>query len=332
MKKINNLVLLGVLFVVVLISPSCKKDDTTGVSSLVTEVLPKLSDYKMFQGTYTDLKPSNGYVVYDESSALFTDSCEKQRLIMIPTGTKMTVTNSGMPVFPEGTVLAKTFYYLNDKRDPASKKHILETRVLIYTKSKWIGGTYAWNDAQTDGVRLKIGASVPVSWKDETGKSHAINFLIAKDADCFTCHKSDGEIVPIGPQVKFWNQNVVRDTKTVNQLIYFQSIGIMNPIDPTLLATFVKVPDYNDVNSSLQVRARSYLDANCAYCHSATGFAATKSLRLNYELDLDKTDIVAKKNLILSRMGKGSMPLIPSATINQEAIALLSQYFATLPN
>jgi len=34
------------------------------------------------------------------------------------------------------------------------------------------------------------------------------------------------------------------------------------------------------LGNSLDVRARSYLEANCAHCHSATGFASSTSLRL----------------------------------------------------
>jgi len=331
MKKNKTKLLLGIIFSALAIT-SCIKNEVPD-NKLITEVLPKLTDYKMYEGTLSDLKPANGYVLYEESSALFTDSCEKQRLIMIPTGTKMTANSSGLPVFPEGTVVAKTFYYINDKQNTASKKQIIETRVLIYTKSKWIGGTYEWNTAQTEATLLINGDSIPVNWKDENGKSHSIEFKIAKESDCFTCHKSNGQIAPIGPQIKFWNRDVNRDNKTINQLTYFQNIGILNTIDAKLQASFVKVPDYSNPTNTIADRARSYLDANCAYCHSDLGFASTYSvLRLNYELELDKTNIKAKKTDILRRMDKGTMPMIPNAIIDKEAIAIIAKYFATIPN
>jgi len=47
------------------------------------EMLPKLSDYHIFQGTAPDLKPTDNFMTYELSAGLFTDYAEKQRLIKV---------------------------------------------------------------------------------------------------------------------------------------------------------------------------------------------------------------------------------------------------------
>jgi len=321
----RNLLPLLSLIVISILLFSCKKEEVAKL-----EVYPKLSDYKMYQGKYSDLIPSSNYHLYEESSMLFTDSCEKQRLILLPAGTKMTATVDGLPSFPEGTILAKTFYYFNDKRDHSKGKKIIETRVLIYTDGAWTGGTYEWNAEQTDGVHITEGKSMPVSWIDEIGKPHAITFSIASDIACFTCHKDNNKIVPVGPQIKHLNMDVTRDNKKVNQLTYFQNIGLMNTMNP---ASFSKVADSEDTSLSVADRARGYLDINCGYCHSKTGDAALalKKIYFNYEYPIEQTNIKSYKTDIIKEMAKGTMPKIRSFLIDDRAVALVTQYLNELP-
>ncbi|HEY0667357.1 MAG TPA: hypothetical protein VGD22_04220, partial [Sphingobacteriaceae bacterium] len=79
-------------------------------------MLPKLSDYKIFQGSPANLIPANDYKLYELSSQLFTDYAEKQRLIKVPGTAQITATGDGLPHFPDGTIMVKTFYYYLDKR------------------------------------------------------------------------------------------------------------------------------------------------------------------------------------------------------------------------
>ncbi|MCP2937417.1 hypothetical protein NK983_32460, partial [Salmonella enterica subsp. enterica serovar Typhimurium] len=78
------------------------------------------------------------------------DYAEKQRLIKIPVGTKINALDDGLPNFPDGSIIVKTFYYYNNKKDTARGKRIMETRLLIKHVGKWNAATYIWNQDQTD--------------------------------------------------------------------------------------------------------------------------------------------------------------------------------------
>ncbi|HEX6429997.1 MAG TPA: hypothetical protein VF008_20025, partial [Niastella sp.] len=93
-----------------------------GTSGTVTAkdgsmLLPKLSDYNIFTGDRAMLTPGNGFHLYELATGLFTDHAEKQRLIKVPAKQRITAVHDGMPQFPDGTTLVKTFYYFNDKRN-----------------------------------------------------------------------------------------------------------------------------------------------------------------------------------------------------------------------
>ena len=64
----------------------------------------------IFKGRLDSLVPAEGVEVYQLSSTLFTDYAEKQRLMKIPAGKKVRLDGDGLPEFPEGTILAKTFF------------------------------------------------------------------------------------------------------------------------------------------------------------------------------------------------------------------------------
>ena len=68
------------------------------------------------------------------------------------------------------------------------------------------------------------------------------------------------------------NVDIKVNNDTINQLTYFQNIGILNTMNPT---AFSKVADSEDLKLPIADRARGYLDINCGYCHSKTGNAAS---------------------------------------------------------
>lgn len=93
------------------------------------------------------------------SSELFTDYASKQRLLRVPEGTTMTLTDDGQLEFPDGTVLVKTFYYPSDMRDAAASVRVIETRLLVKTDGLWNAATYVWNEAQTEATLLLEGTT-----------------------------------------------------------------------------------------------------------------------------------------------------------------------------
>ena len=301
---------------------SCKKDDLQNSSNNI-EMLPRLTDYNIFQGSPSAMIPTTDFRLYEIATQLFSDYAEKQRLIKIPVGTVLTATNDGLPDFPDGTILVKTFYYFNDKRDTTKGKKIIETRLLIKSNAKWNVGTYIWNKEQTDALLLATGLNKTVNWINENGIGKVISYHIPNNRECATCHLSSATVIPIGPKIRNLNMDVVRTSITVNQLSYFQSIGILNAMNPS---SFTQLPNSHNTSLPVSDRARAYLDVNCAHCHSNTGTASGAGLYLDFNLPPGATGITNKKNKIKNMMSAGYMPRLGTSTIDQESLALIKTY------
>ena len=64
--------------------------------------------------------------------------------------------------FPVGTVIAKTFAYPHDARDPSKGQRLIETRILKREPDGWVGLPYVWNEAQTEATLDVAGGTVDV--------------------------------------------------------------------------------------------------------------------------------------------------------------------------
>jgi uncharacterized repeat protein (TIGR03806 family) len=286
-------------------------------------LLPKLSDYNIFTGDPAALTPGNGFHLYELATGLFTDYAEKQRLIKVPANQTITAANDGLPQFPDGTVLVKTFYYFNDKRNTSNGKRIIETRILIKNNGQWMAGTYVWNKEQSDAVLVTGGQKTTVSWIDDKANNKTISYQIPSAKDCGTCHGNNNTIMPIGLKVRNLNREVSRNNTSLNQLQYLQDAGIMNAVNPD---RFSKLPAWQNDTYAVSERVRAYLDVNCAHCHSSTGSCARSALRFAWEIPLADTRIEARKKQIVNMMEKGRMPRIGTTVVDEEALALIKKY------
>ncbi|MBS0030886.1 c-type cytochrome [Chitinophaga sp. 22321] len=289
----------------------------------------KLSAYKLFEGNMMELVPASNVVPVQIGSALFTDYAEKQRLIKIPEGTRVVTAGNGLPVFPDGTLIAKTFYY---SKPLQGRRQIIETRLLQYSGQKWNVATYRWNAGQTDAELLTEGATVPVDFQDRWGKRRQLIYKIPTQEDCGTCHRSGNKLVPLGPKMRNLNVNINVGGKSVNQLTYLISRGFLAQGSIPAVAY---MPDYKDSSFVLALRARAYLEINCAHCHRETGMAAGTSLNLSYEVPFNKTGIAYnKENIIIrmSTMGEYHMPKIGTTTPDDEGVQLIREYINSLDN
>lgn len=325
-NKIKVIISIVIAVTMMIQISSCKKDDLLDSTNNI-EMSPKLTDYNIFQGNQSDLVPTSEFKLYEISTQLFSDYAEKQRLIKVPTGNALTATNDGLPNFPDGTMLVKTFYYFNDKRDSSKGKKIIETRLLIKSNSKWNVGTYIWNNEQTEAYLSTTGLNKTVNWINETGTGKVISYHVPNNRECATCHNSSAAIIPIGPKIRNLNIDVVRSSATVNQLSYFQSIGILNSMTPS---SFTQLPNSHNTSLPIADRARAYLDVNCAHCHSNNGTASGTGLYFGFELPLGETKITDKKNQIKTMMSAGDMPRLGTTIIDEESLSLIKGYIESL--
>ena len=326
-KKEKHLGVLVGLFAIMSFN-SCNKEYLIPIPQTV-EFEQNLSAYNLFEGDMSNLSPSSDVHYLELSSILYSNYAKKQRLIKIPPGTLVTQNGSGMPVFPEGTILVKTFYYYLDETDTSLGKQIIETRLLIKSNDDWNVAAYEWNNSQTDAFLKKDGVNRQVSWIDSEGSSRTIDYRIPSQTECVKCHQNDSKVVPLGPSLRNLNRNVIRDGITVNQLSHLQSMNIMNSFD---VGQISHIPDYNDDNVSLTERGRAYLDLNCATCHNPNGLpeAEKKGYDFRYETTLENTKILKKKNKIIEVMEDGRMPDTGTTIIDEEGLALIKEFIGSL--
>lgn len=286
-----------------------------------------LSEYNIYTGEAGSLSHRQDYKLYNLATPLFSDYAEKQRLIRLPAGTRLTAVDDGLPVFPDGTIIVKTFYYFRNKADTSLGKKIIETRLLIRHEGKWNAASYIWNSEQTDASLLAAGVEVPVNWINEQGQPQVISYRIPSRIECGMCHRSDKDITPIGPKLRNLNVEIEQNGSRINQLLHLQQQGILTPVDP---AAITKLPVWTDAAFSLEQRARAYLEVNCAHCHNDKGFASRSKLRFSFEKSVDDSKIGRHKKAIDVLMSRGAMPLIGTTVVDKQGLQLVQDYLKTL--
>ena len=217
--------------------------------------------------------PSLNVIPYEPASSLFTDYAHKKRFVWMPQGVKANfIANNKALDLPVGAALIKTFYY--DNVQPDNTTRILETRLMIRKTTGWIFADYVWNTEQTEAFLDLQGSFVPIAWKDENNVIKNTDYRIPNSAQGAICHKFKDEVngnevttyIPIGIKPQNLNFNYSYNGVTENQLTKWVKLGYLenNFSLPSQENTTV---DYNDNSKSIELRARSYVDANCSHCH-----------------------------------------------------------------
>jgi len=301
---------------------------TTSVPNVAAEFKTNLSELNLFSGNLNELMITSKAFEYDLNTRLFSDYAHKQRIIALPEGTSMAYDGDGLPIFPDNTVIAKTFYFNIDDRDLSLGKTIIETRVLIKLNGLWETGDYKWNSEQTDAVLDLEGSTLPVTWIDIEGNSNSSTFQIPSNTDCFACHSNNENIIPIGPKLRSMNFEI----NGVNQLEQFIANQTLTGLSNS--ASVRSLANWQDTSLPLETRVRAYMDINCAHCHIPGGSCADQStLNLALETPLEESNIPEQSVLIDYRVSfylDGiSMPYIGTTMRHVEGLDLIQEYMNT---
>ncbi|OIQ22122.1 MAG: hypothetical protein BM557_01735 [Flavobacterium sp. MedPE-SWcel] len=272
--KYNNVLRSLLLISIFSLLYSCGTDDSDNYTELPIEeespvimdldAVPynTLAEYNFFEGEIKNLNPVHKVLPYDINSGLFTDYALKKRFIWMPKDTKATYTSdSSIPVFPDGTVLIKNFYY--DNTVPSTTTVILETRIMIKKPEGWIFANYVWNNDQTEATLDTNGGLTRMSWS-QNGVTKNINYKIPSIIDCATCHTLNDIYSPIGVKPQNLNKMYAYNDGEQNQLSKWIETGYLDNKPETISSTV----DWKDTSQPLELRVRSYLDINCAHCHA----------------------------------------------------------------
>ena len=266
---------------------NCKTENITIIVfqdttvTLVLENFPyaTLSQYNFFNGALSAIEPAYGVLPYEPISGLFTDYAIKERFVWVPVGEIATFTADNTSLdFPIGSALIKMFYYNNVL--PENTTRIIETRVMVKKADGWDFAEYVWNDAQTEAFleTTEDGGYTEVNWLQD-GQQKFVNYRIPAKQQCVICHTNDFESLPLGIKPQNINSFLTYDDGPSNQLQKLIDFGYLEDALPENITTVV---DWTDASKSLDQRAKSYLDINCANCHIDGGQGDYRSIRLGY--------------------------------------------------
>ncbi len=249
---------------------------------LAYRTAPKeLSKWGLFDSDGPKHQPAKGVVPYTLNTTLFSDYTTKYRFIRIPDDTSIRYTNQGTLDFPDGTVIAKTFAYRNDRSDATQGEQLLETRIEFLQDGDWFGYAYRWNEEQTEAFLTLGGGVVDVSWIHDDGDERTNRYEIPNPNQCLNCHSQGKTYVPIGPTAMNMNCDFTFTSGRANQLDYLAEMGLLTGLPP--VSDRQRMPVSNDPQTgSLDERSRAWLHVNCAHCHSPLGTARTSGLDLQY--------------------------------------------------
>ena len=313
---------------------------------------PTLSSYNFFTGELKNLKPAEGVVHYELNSPLFSDYAYKKRFIKFPAGTFTTYNADDVFDFPEGTILIKNFYYPADFRKPEENIRILETRLLVLENGNWKTLSYIWNEEQTEANLEVAGKTIDVSWTHFDGLKKQLLYSVPDVNQCKGCHLRGEKIMPIGSTARQLNGAIRGQSK--NQLMQLAELGLLH--DLPSLNSVPALADYDDERAELNLRARAWLEVNCAHCHRSDGPAKTSGLFLlasvsnPYELGIGKAPVAAGRgsgglnfdivpgspeaSILFYRINSTDpgvmMPELGKKLIHEEGVDLIRQWIAGL--
>ena len=311
-----------------------------------------LSEYQFFEGAQKNLEPSFGVIPYELNSALFTNYAKKKRFVWMPNNVKANYISDDEPLnFPVGTILIKNFYY--DNVLPNNETKVIETRLMIRKNEGWVFANYIWNTEQTEATFNLDGSFVDIEWQDED-EVKSIQYRIPAGAECHTCHKVMEISEPIGPKPRNLNLTYNYSDGTHNQLDKLVGLGYL---ENSLPDNIEALPNYNNTNESLDLRARAYLDINCAHCHSEETHCAYRPMRFGFsstedysnigvcvdpdtDLGFELGDIVqpgdARNSVLHFRINSiepsNRMPLLGRQIIHAEGVELIENWINSLNN
>jgi uncharacterized repeat protein (TIGR03806 family) len=320
-------------------------------------VIPRLLSQT---GAFTDtrnLRPNKGLVAYDINVSFWSDGATKSRWMALPNeasspNSKIVFRPEGEWSFPRGTVFVKHFDVATDETHPEIKRR-LETRLLVLDATGGVYGvTYKWRTDNTDAELLSTNLTETLLVKTASG-TRTQTWYYPSRQDCRTCHTDKADYV-LGVKTRQINRPL-RGAKDVveNQLQTWARMRLFDrEIDESELAHYPHLAEPDDFTHSVEDRARSYLDANCAQCHRPGGTVAyfdarydTPLLRQNLidgpvliDQGIDKARIIAPndiwRSIALMRVNTleaMKMPPLAHEALDHRGVALLREWIESLP-
>jgi len=260
-------------------------------------------------GAFTNtpsLGAAGSLIPYSVNTPLWSDAAVKSRWFVVP--------NSGAPYtpdeqinfaatgewsFPPGTVFVKHFALVTNEVTGAQRR--LETRLLVRDAVGAVYGvTYKWRSDNSEADLLTTGLDENIAITNSSGVRTQV-WHYPSSTECLICHTPAANYV-LGVKTRQLNGNLTYPSTGVtdNQLRTLNRVGLFNPsINESAISGYSKLSSLTNLAVSLEERARSYIDANCAQCHRPGGSGPSFDARYDTPL--------ASQNIINGILTKGDL-------------------------
>jgi uncharacterized repeat protein (TIGR03806 family) len=336
-----------------------RRPDSTAFLSLPRRDAPfpaRLSETGAFRDVRS-LTPADALIPYDLIAPFWSDGAEKSRWVALPNDrsgppARIRVGADGEWTFPPGTVFVKHFALAVDESRPEARRR-LETRLLVVDGTGIVrGATYRWrpDGSDADIVSDPLAEAIPIRTA-AGGRTQPWSY--PGPADCRQCHTPASGGV-LGVKARQLNREFAyRGGVVDNQLRTWAHLDLFDPpIAETEIPRLPRLARLDDADRSLEDRARSYLDANCAHCHRPGGAAADFDARFTtplasqrligeparINLGIDGARAIAPndpwRSAVLTRMETHEpvkMPPLAHNVVDARGAALIRAWIASLP-
>jgi uncharacterized repeat protein (TIGR03806 family) len=313
--------------------------------------LPKLLSQTGVFADLTNLSPAVFLIPYTVNSPFWSDGAVKTRWFTLPTNSVIGFSANGEWSFPVGSVFVKNFDLPVDETNPKILRR-LETRLLVCdTNGTVYGASYRWRTDNSDADLVSTGTNEDIAIKTATGTRTQRWFYPGRQ-DCLTCHTPvSGGI--LGVKTRQLNGNFkYPNGVTANQLYTLGHLGIFDSaFDERKIYRYPRLVNITNTAAAVEVRVRSYLDANCAMCHRPGGVGAFFDTR--FDTPLKKQNLIngpvanqlgipgakvivpgdTNKSILLHRVsitGEGQMPPLARNLVDDKAVSVIAQWISSL--
>jgi len=317
---------------------------------------PPAPDLLSQTGAFTNLNTlevAPGILPYSVIEPFWSDSAEKYRWISLPNNEdgngihdkveeKIQFSEEGDWRFPNGTVIIKHMELGGTK---------VETRFVVKgDDSRYYFLSYRWNAAQTDATLQYVGQDSTIQVNGQPQVWH-----YPSRSECQSCHLQAAGSV-LGLNTRQLNQDLLYPSSgmTGNQLETMSHLDWFDQqLNPGDLGGFLTLANKYNTGRSLEDRARSYLDVNCAYCHRpGTGNRAAFDARFSTPLAaqnlingavINTLDIPGARVIVPQRTDQSvlfhrvdtlevgiAMPPLAKGVIDTAGVRLLAEWIGSL--